>query len=75
MANTWNGTASNELVSGAALTDGATATGLWEMNGDPSSAKMMTKTDCANVTTIPTGNIGGFSNNQCVTKQAILGAF
>jgi hypothetical protein len=29
MASTWNGTANNELISGAALRDGAGVTGLY----------------------------------------------
>ena len=76
-STTWNGTASNQLVTGSALKDGATATGLWTMSGTPPSTKIMTKADLVTYTNIPTGNspLSGYSNNQCVTKQAILGVF
>lgn len=76
-STTWNGTASDQLVSGAALTDGATETGLWTMSGTPSSTKMMTKADLVTYTNIPTGNspLSDYASNQCVTKQAILGVY
>jgi len=32
MANTWNGTAGNELISGAALRDGADVTGFYTVD-------------------------------------------
>jgi hypothetical protein len=32
MASTWNGTANNELISGAALRDGAGVTGLYTVD-------------------------------------------
>jgi len=77
MASTWNGTASNELVSGAALSNGATVTGLWTVTGTPPATKMMTKADLITYTNIPTSNspLSGYANNQCVTKQAISGVF
>jgi hypothetical protein len=76
-STTWNGTASDQLVSGAALTDGATVTGLWTMSGTPPSTKMMTKADLVTYTDIPTGNspLSGYASNQCVSKAAILGVY
>ena len=32
MASTWNGTANNELITGAALRDGASVTGLYTVD-------------------------------------------
>jgi len=74
MATTWNGTASDELVSGDALIDGASVTGLYEVTGEPQGNKMVTKQVLINITDIPTGNspIAGYSNNKCVTKSDIL---
>lgn len=76
-STTWNGTASDQLVTGAALTDGATVTGLWTMSGTPPSTKIMTKSDIATYTNIPTGNspLSDYASNQCPSKQVILGVF
>ena len=77
MATTWNGTTDDELVSGAALTNGATVTSLWTMSGTPPSTKMMTKADLVTYTDIPTGNspLSDYASNQCVSKAAIQGVW
>lgn len=73
-STTWNGTADLQLVTGAALTDGATATGLWTMSGTPPSTKIMTISDISTYTNIPIGNLG-YPTNRCPTKIDILSVF
>lgn len=73
-STTWNGTASDQLVTGAALNDGATATGLWTMASTPPSTKIMTVSDIDTYTDIPISNLG-YPTNRCPTKQDILSVF
>jgi hypothetical protein len=75
MASTWNGTEANELISGAALRDGATVTGYYTITlsiptGD--NTKLVTATYIIAHTTA----IGGpVSLNQCPTKTTFLSQF
>lgn len=79
-ATTWAGTASNQLVTGAALRDGGTTTGLFTITTTiPTglNSKAMTKAELATYTDIPTGNfpLSGMTSNRCPTKQDILATF
>ena len=74
MASTWNGTAGNELISGAALRDGATVTGAYTVDvtiptGDnlliASSAYIVAHTNVSGVVTAL----------QCPTKDTFLSQF
>lgn len=73
-STTWNGTADLQLVTGAALTDGATVTGAWTMLGTPSSTKIMSVADITTYTDIPIGNLG-YPNGRCPTKIDILSVY
>lgn len=74
MASTWNGTAGNELISGAALRNGATVTGLYTVDvtiptGDnlliASSAYIVAHTNVSGVVTAL----------RCPTKDTFLSQF
>jgi hypothetical protein len=76
-ATTWAGTASDQLVTGAALRDGAATTGLYAITTTiPSGVdnKIMTKTDLETYTDIFTTNfpISGMTSRRCPTKGDIL---
>lgn len=75
MANTWNGTASNQLITGAALRDGATVTGFYIIDVTiPSSydARIVT----ADYIVAHTNATGGLvSGSQCPTKSGFLSQF
>ena len=73
-STTWNGTADTQLVTGAALNDGATATGLWTMASTPPSTKIMSVGDIDTYTDIPIGNLG-YPNSRCPTKIEILSVY
>lgn len=79
MASTWNGTATNELISGDALVNGATVTGGWSMTGDIDAGnKMMTKSTIQSITNFgngPCGDISVYASNQCPPKSAMAGPF
>jgi hypothetical protein len=74
MASTWNGTASNELISGAALRDGAGVTGFYTVDvtiptGD--NTKIVSSAYIAAHTTA-TGVVTAL---QCPTKNTFLSQF
>lgn len=75
MPNTWNGTASNQLITGAALRDGATVTGFYIIDvtiptGD--NTRIVT----ADYIVAHTNATGGLvSGNQCPTKSGFLSQF
>ena len=76
-ATTWAGTASDQLVTGAALRDGGNTTGLFTITtAIPSGLdnKIMTKTDLETYTDIFTTNfpISGMTSRRCPTKGDIL---
>ena len=73
-STTWAGTADNQLVTGAALTNGATATGLWIMISDPPDTKIMSVGNIKTYTNIPIDNLG-YPNSRCPTKIDILSVY
>jgi len=73
-STTWAGTTGNQLVSGAALNNGATATGLWTMSSTPPSADIMSVGNIKTYTNIPIANLG-YPDSQCPTKDEILSVF
>lgn len=73
-STTWAGTADNQLVTGAALTNGATATGLWTMSSTPPSTKIMSVKAIKIYTNIPISNLG-YPDGQCPTKIEILSVY
>ncbi len=73
MATTWDGTAMNELISGAALVDGATVTGLYSIDADFPAAnptRIMSNQKIIDNTTAT-----GSPVLQCPTKQTFLSQF
>lgn len=80
MASTWNGTATNELISGDALVDGATVTGGWSMTGDIDAGnRMITKAVIQSVTNFGgsgyCGDLSVYASNQCPPKSAMAGPY
>ncbi len=71
MADTWAGTAGNQLPTGNALNDGGFGVSI------PASynTRALTKANLASYTNILTGNepIASMPSNQCPTKDDILG--
>jgi hypothetical protein len=75
MANTWNGTAGNELISGAALRDGADVTGFYTVDvliPVNYNARIVTATYIEAHTTATGGPV---ASNQCPTKDTFLSQF
>jgi hypothetical protein len=80
MADTWDANADNQLCTGNAVRDGATATGLWSITTTiPSelNKRILTKAQLATYTNISTTStpLGQMSSNECPTKDEILGTF
>lgn len=80
LADTWAGTADNQLVTGNALRDGATASGVYTITTTiPAelNKKAMTKANLSTYTDIPVTNepLNSLPSNQCPTKITILGVF
>ena len=74
MPSTWAATAGNQLITGAALRDGATATGFYTVDvtiptGD--NTRIVTSSYIAAHTTAS----GVVSANQCPTKNTFLSQF
>lgn len=80
MADTWDANAGNQLGTGNAIRDGATATGLYSITTTIPSGlnkKVLTKSELATYTNIPTGNVpmNVLATNELPTKDEILGTF
>jgi tetrahydromethanopterin S-methyltransferase subunit D len=73
-STTWAGTADTQLVTGAALNDGATATSLWTMSSTPPSTKIMSVGAIKTYTDIPISNLG-YPDSRCPTKIEILSVY
>ena len=75
MADTWAGTAGNQLITGAALRDGATATGFYTVDvtiPTDYNTRIVTATYIEAHTTATGGPV---SSNQCPTKDTFLSQF
>ena len=80
MADNWNDNANNQINTGNAIRDGASASGLYSITTTIPSGlnkKLLTKAELATYTDIPTGNVplNAHASNQCPTKEEILGVF
>jgi hypothetical protein len=74
MASTWNGTAGNELISGAALRDGATATGFYTVDVTIPTGDNLLITSSAYIAAHTTAT-GVVTALQCPTKDTFLSQF
>lgn len=81
MADTWDANAGNQLGTGNAIRDGASATGgLYSITTTIPSGlnkKVLTKSELATYTNIPTGNVpmNVLASNEPPTKDEILATF
>ena len=74
MASTWNGTANNELITGAALRDGATATGFYTVDVTIPTGDNLLITSSAYIAAHTTAT-GVVTALQCPTKDTFLSQF
>jgi len=74
MASTWNGTAGNELISGAALRDGATATGFYTVDVTIPTGDNLLITSSTYIAAHTTAT-GVVTALQCPTKDTFLSQF
>ena len=74
MANTWAGTAGNQLITGAALRDGATATGFYTVDVTIPTGDNLLITSSAYIAA-HTNATGVVTALQCPTKDTFLSQF
>jgi hypothetical protein len=74
MASTWNGTAGNQLITGAALRDGATATGFYTVDVTIPTGDNLLITSSAYIAAHTTAT-GVVTALQCPTKDTFLSQF
>ena len=74
MPSTWNATAGNELISGAALRDGATATGFYTVDVTIPTGDNLLITSSAYIAAHTTAT-GVVTALQCPTKDTFLSQF
>jgi len=74
MASTWNGTAGNELISGAALRDGAGVTGFYTVDVTIPTGDNLLITSSAYIAAHTTAT-GVVTALQCPTKDTFLSQF
>jgi hypothetical protein len=76
LSSTWNGTSDNQLLTGAALRDGASASGYYTVDVTiPSGDDLLI---VSNTYIIAHTNVGGApsqAGNQCPTKEAFSSQF
>jgi len=80
LSDTWYGNTASQVVSGNALRDGATATGLWTITTTIPAGmnkEIMTKANLVTYTNIPTGNapLNAMASNECPTISDIESVF
>ena len=74
MPSTWNGTAGNQLITGAALRDGATATGFYTVDVTIPTGDNLLITSSAYIAAHTTAT-GVVTALQCPTKDTFLSQF
>jgi hypothetical protein len=74
MANTWAGTSGNQLITGAALRDGATATGFYTVDVTIPTGDNLLITSSAYIAAHTTAT-GVVTALQCPTKDTFLSQF
>ena len=74
MASTWNGTADNELISGAALRNGATVTGLYTVDVTIPTGDNLLITSATYIEAHTTAS-GVVTALRCPTKETFLSQF
>ena len=74
MANTWAGTAGNQLITGAALRDGATATGFYTVDVTIPTGDNLLIVSSAYIAAHTTAT-GVVTALQCPTKDTFLSQF
>jgi hypothetical protein len=74
MASTWNATAGNQLITGAALRDGATATGFYTVDVTIPTGDNLLITSSAYIAAHTTAT-GVVTALQCPTKDTFLSQF
>jgi hypothetical protein len=75
-SSTWNGTAGGQLLTGAALRDGATVTGNYTIDVTiPASYDTRIVTNQYIIDHTDAGGAPGQSNSQCPTKDAFASQF
>jgi hypothetical protein len=80
MADTWDANAGNQLNTGNAIRNGASASGLYSITTTIPSGlnkKVLTKAELATYTDIPTSNypMSELTSLQCPTKDEIISTF
>jgi hypothetical protein len=80
MSDTWNGNLGNQIPTGNAVRDGATATGLYTVDVTIPSGmnkECFTKDNWTTYTDVPTANypLGSMSNNECPSQDEVLSVF
>jgi len=75
MATTWAGTAGNQLITGAALRDGATATGFYTVDVTIPTDYNTRIVTADYIIAHTTANGGTVSGSQCPTKDTFLSQF
>jgi hypothetical protein len=74
MPSTWNATAGNQLITGAALRDGATATGVYTVDVTIPTGDNLLITSSAYIAAHTTAT-GVVTALQCPTKDTFLSQF
>jgi hypothetical protein len=75
MPNTWAGTSGSQLITGAALRDGATATGVYTITLSIPTGDNLLIVSATYIILHTTATGGPVSLNQCPTKDTFLSQF